>query len=273
MTAVTPRRPLLISIPLLLAVALLTAAAARTPTVQPPSLERHAAARTLPRLASPESLPVISVTWDNAPLEDVIAAFAKFAHRQITAAPGVGGLVTATVIKQPWRQALESIMARQGLRVDFRPDSSVYISPLHEAEPRPRQGDRRAQLSRGVSGTVEDAQTGAPISNAHINVAGVQLIGAPNEAWTDDRGRFSLRVTDGEVWLDASASCYEFQRVTLAPTDSVANFHGHKTGQVANTRGSPVLVIDGVVVDGSKSQGHTCDSPPNTSPHYMIRIF
>jgi hypothetical protein len=317
MTTVTPHRRLLISIPLLCAVALLSAAAARTPTPRPPSLGRHSAhvfqpralarnltsgtektsaesraarqnppmraarVRQLPSLASPESLPRISVTWENAPIEGVIDAFATFSHRRITTAPNVGGLVTATVVGQPWAEALESIMARHGMRVEFRADGSIYISPRQESEPRSRERNQTVQVSRAVSGTVDDAQTGAPIRDARIDVAGVQLINAPNEAWSDERGRFALRVPDGEVWLDASRSGYEFRRVTLAPGDSVAVFHGYKTGdcspsdtarvnrkQIKDIEGGPVFVIDGVVVNDSKS--HRCPYEPG---RLLFKVF
>jgi len=260
MTAVTPRRRLLVSIPLLFAVASLTVAAAGTPIPRPPSLGLHGfaataavviptnatvaqgtnnrvpapdaarAARRLPPLASPESLPRISVTWENASIKDVLEAFARFTHRSITSAPTVDVPITASIVDQPWLQALQQIMTRHGLRLEVKPDSSIYISP-RESDPRPRESSRSAQMSRMVSGTVADAQTGRPITNARINVAGVQLAGEPNETWSTDRGHFALRVPDGEVWLDASARGYELARVTLAGTDNIAVFRGRRTGE------------------------------------------
>ena len=122
-------------------------------------------------------------------------------------------------------------MTRHGLRVEFRADSSLNISPQHESEPRSKESNQVVQRSRTVSGTVDDAQSKAPIAYAHIGVAGLQLIGAPNETWSDDHGRFSLRVPDGEVWLDAVARGYEFTRVTLETTDTLAVFRGRRTGE------------------------------------------
>jgi beta-lactamase regulating signal transducer with metallopeptidase domain len=311
MTAVTPPRRLLISIPLLLTVTILSMAAARTPSPRPPLLGRHnavrrepraadntflpllekasagpsvhrepaasgaARGRSLRRLASPESLPRVSATWENAPIENVIAAFATFSHRRITIATDVAGFVTATVVDQPWPQALEEIMSRRGLSVEFRADSSVYISRRRDSESRSQEGLGVLPIGRMVSGTVDNAETGAPISKAYINVAGVQLIGAPNEAWSDDRGRFSLRVPDGEVWLDASAPGYEFSRVTLGPTDSIAVVQGRSTGECSSsdtTNAStarrrrlvrdlfyePFIVIDGKVLSGAKPQATAC---------------
>jgi hypothetical protein len=292
--AATPPRRLLSSIPLLLAVTLLSVAAARTPSPRPPSLGRHRAdnpearavtntalpgaekapaapsaqreqaapaparIQPLPRLTSAESLPLISASWENAPIETVVAAFATFSHRRITTAPGVGGLVTASVVDEPWPQALEAIMARYGLRVEFRADSSVYISPWRDSQSRSKDALGVLPAGRMVSGTVDNTATGAPIANAYIGVAGTQLIGAPNETWSDERGRFSLRVPDGEVWLDASAPGYEFRRVTLGPTDSIAVFHGRSTGECASSDTShtttaprrPLVLVPGLFIDG-----------------------
>lgn len=281
MTAITPTRRVLVSMPLIVTLTVLTVAAARTPSPRPGLLRRHASiapasrtsveytpaathntatgpaahdippvdaasARHLPRLAASESLPLISATWENASLEDVVAALAKFSHRRITIAPDVSGVVTATVVDQPWRAALEMIMARQGLQVEFRGDSTVYISRQQESAPRRREINEAVQVSRTVSGTVDDAQTGAPISNAQITFVGgganasddSTLQNVPQfydhgrrAALSDEAGRFGLRVPSGEVTLQACAAGYEFRRITLGPTDSIAEFHGDRTGQ------------------------------------------
>jgi hypothetical protein len=168
----------------------------------------------------------MSAVWESAPIELVIEAFRTISHRRITTAPNVTGLITSTVIDQPWPQALEAVMARIGLHVEFLADSSIYIAPRQEKRPRSAETEHGFQLSRIVTGLVEDAQTGTPIPDARINVAGVQLLGGPNEVASDKVGRFSLRVADGEVWLDACAPGYAFRRVTLAPTTTVAVFQG-----------------------------------------------
>ena len=301
MTATTPSRRFLASIPLLLSVVVLSAAAARTPAPRPLSLGHHSAAaakqptsgtatpRALPRLATAESLPLISATWENAPIDDVIAAFAAFSHRSITIAADVGGVVTATVVGQPWRQALETIMERQGLRVEFRSDSSVYISTRRSSEPHSRES-LGASTARTVTGVVDNAETGAPLADAYINVAGTQLIGAPNEAWTDARGRFSLRVLDGEVWLDASAPGYEFTRVTLGPKDSIAIFHARSTGecpssdtttgptaprrrQIRDLVYGPAIVVGGQVLSGPTPPPAVCPPRGSHSGQVQFRIF
>lgn len=264
MTASMPRQRLLISLPLLLSLTVLTVAAMRAPSpslplrdrsgdvskkhparadapssaqptgvlaraVEPTMVMTATRARPLPRLASPESLPRISANWENARIEDVVAAFAAFAHRRITTAPDVDGLITATVVDQPWREALQTIAAQNALRVEFRSDSSVYISPLPRSQPRSPGSMGPQPMSRNVSGIVSDAETGAPIAGARINVVGVQLLDGPNETSTNQQGHFSLRVPDGEVWLDACAAGYEIGRVTLAARDTIAEFQARRS--------------------------------------------
>src|SRR5205823_3487236 len=129
----------------------------------------------------------------------------------------------------PWTVALKSIMWAHGYDVTFNADSSITISSAKPTrDSAPSEGVERPSLSRQITGTVTDAATGRGIGGARLNVAGNQAIGEPNEALTNDRGEFSLRGPDGEVWLDACAAGYEFTRLTLAPTDSVANFHGRR---------------------------------------------
>jgi TonB-dependent SusC/RagA subfamily outer membrane receptor len=94
-------------------------------------------------------------------------------------------------------------------------------------------------------------------------VVGNQAIDEPNEAWTNERGEFSLRGPDGEVWLDACSDGYEFSRITLAPRESIANFRGRRaeimirdTALYGSIIGTPRMAVAGVsvqplyVVDG-----------------------
>jgi ferric-dicitrate binding protein FerR (iron transport regulator) len=54
--------------------------------------------------------------WENAPLSQVVRAFAAFSGRTIVVAPDVGDpAVTATVQSVDWRAALELILVAHGL--------------------------------------------------------------------------------------------------------------------------------------------------------------
>lgn len=56
-----------------------------------------------------------SVTWIEAPINDVLLAFAVISGKSIVAGSGVTGFVTADINDQPWDVALFTILAGQGL--------------------------------------------------------------------------------------------------------------------------------------------------------------
>ena len=57
----------------------------------------------------------ISVSWTEAPIADVLRAFAAFSGASIVAGSGVDGFVTADINNQPWDVALEAILSTRGL--------------------------------------------------------------------------------------------------------------------------------------------------------------
>lgn len=86
-----------------------------------------AAARAVAREADPDpalrmtpaaqqsTQPRITVTYQDADIRDVIAAFATFAGRTIVVGKDVAGTVTAEIRNQPWDVALRAILEGQGL--------------------------------------------------------------------------------------------------------------------------------------------------------------
>src|SRR6266542_3328037 len=70
------------------------------------------------RLTSPSAVsdqPRITVTYQDADIRDVIAAFAAFSGRTIVVGKDVQGTVTAEIKNQPWDVALRAILQGQGL--------------------------------------------------------------------------------------------------------------------------------------------------------------
>jgi type IV pilus assembly protein PilQ len=57
----------------------------------------------------------ISVTWTQAPINDVLLAFAAFSGKSIVPGSNVTGFVTADINDRPWDVALETILSRHGL--------------------------------------------------------------------------------------------------------------------------------------------------------------
>lgn len=69
--------------------------------------------------------PRITVTYQDADIRDVIAAFATFAGRTIVTGRDVTGTVTAEIRNQPWDVALRAILQGQGLAASEDPASGI----------------------------------------------------------------------------------------------------------------------------------------------------
>ncbi|MEO7104692.1 MAG: AMIN domain-containing protein [Gemmatimonadaceae bacterium] len=75
--------------------------------------------------AQPSTQPRITVTYQDADIRDVIAAFATFAGRTIVTGRDVTGTVTAEIRNQPWDVALRAILQGQGLAATEDPVSGI----------------------------------------------------------------------------------------------------------------------------------------------------
>ena len=80
------------------------------------------------RLTSAAALsdqPRITVTYQDADIRDVIAAFAAFSGRTIVVGKDVQGTITAEIKNQPWDVALRAILQGQGLAAAEDPLSGI----------------------------------------------------------------------------------------------------------------------------------------------------
>jgi type IV pilus assembly protein PilQ len=71
--------------------------------------------------------PRITVTYQDADIRDVIAAFAVFSGRTIVVGKGVQGTVSAEVRDQPWDVALRAILTSQGLAAKEDQDGIISV--------------------------------------------------------------------------------------------------------------------------------------------------
>jgi len=95
-----------------------TAARVTTPSLgRSMSIEEYLAAHRTD--AAQSQAPRITVQWDNASIEDVIAGFAAFSGRTIILSKGITGNVTAEIKNQPWDLALNAVLESQGLAVQL----------------------------------------------------------------------------------------------------------------------------------------------------------
>ncbi|MGH7608129.1 MAG: secretin N-terminal domain-containing protein, partial [Gemmatimonadales bacterium] len=96
------------------------AARVRTPSVgRTTSIDEYLAAHR--RDAEQSQAPRITVQWDAASIEDVVAGFAAFSGRTIVISKGVEGRVTAEIKNQPWDLAMNAVLESQGLAVQTLP--------------------------------------------------------------------------------------------------------------------------------------------------------
>jgi type IV pilus assembly protein PilQ len=103
-----------------------TAARVTTPTVgRPLSIEEYLRAHR--GEAAQSQAPRITVQWDNASIEDVVAGFAAFSGRTIILAKGITGNVTAEIKNQPWDLALNAVLESQGLAVKTLPGGILNV--------------------------------------------------------------------------------------------------------------------------------------------------
>ncbi|HET9387721.1 MAG TPA: AMIN domain-containing protein [Gemmatimonadales bacterium] len=89
------------------------------------SIEEYLAAHRTD--AAQSQAPRITVQWDNASIEDVIAGFAAFSGRTIILAKSITGNVTAEIKNQPWDLALNAVLESQGLAVQTLPGGILNV--------------------------------------------------------------------------------------------------------------------------------------------------
>jgi type IV pilus assembly protein PilQ len=91
---------------------------------------------------SAQQQPRITVTWENADIRDVVAAFSAYSGRTIILSQGVEATkITATITDQPWDVALRVVLNANGLDAVQDPsgilivDTQAHIQTQRAAEP------------------------------------------------------------------------------------------------------------------------------------------
>ncbi|HVX41529.1 MAG TPA: AMIN domain-containing protein [Gemmatimonadaceae bacterium] len=74
-----------------------------------------------------QQVPTITVNWDHAPIEDVLAMFSNFTGRTILPSKNVTGTVTANIINQPWDVALKAVMNANGYDVTVDQNGVIIV--------------------------------------------------------------------------------------------------------------------------------------------------
>jgi type IV pilus assembly protein PilQ len=98
----------------------------REPAAEPVPV-RPAARPPAARVAARRTQPRVTVTYQDADIRDVIAAFASFSGRTIVVGREVTGNVTAEVKDQPWDVALRALLGAQGLAATEDRDGIIIV--------------------------------------------------------------------------------------------------------------------------------------------------
>ncbi len=147
-------------------------ASSSTPTFLPPAIPARPSARPAPaaapapavQQAASQQAP-ISVTFDGATVQEVVATFAGFSGRSIVLGKDITGTITAEIRNQPWDVAFNAILAGQGLAATelpggiLRVDSRTNLASQDSLEPLttrivPINYARAASLAPSVAGVV-----------------------------------------------------------------------------------------------------------------------
>jgi type IV pilus assembly protein PilQ len=107
--------------------------AARVEPPRQPASSDHSISAYLAAHASEvaqSQAPRITVTWDRASLEDVVAGFAAFSGRTIIIGKGASaasGTISAEIRNQPWDLAFNAVLEAQGLAPQLLPGGIINV--------------------------------------------------------------------------------------------------------------------------------------------------
>lgn len=104
----------------------------------------------------------ISVTWTEAPINDVLLAFAAFSGKSVVPGSNVTGFVTADINDQPWDIALQHILQGQGLTAEESSEGIIRvdnIADLNDREQIEQILTRPYRISYGTAAEANQAVT------------------------------------------------------------------------------------------------------------------
>ncbi|HEX7024845.1 MAG TPA: secretin N-terminal domain-containing protein [Gemmatimonadales bacterium] len=116
-----------------------SSAAAAEPSRPAPAPATDVAAAAIRSVSQPaaqgRAIPRITVSWDNASIEEVVAGFQAVSGLSMILGKGVSAKVTAEIRDKPWPEAFYGILASQGLSAQEMPGGIIRIdAPQNLAE-------------------------------------------------------------------------------------------------------------------------------------------
>jgi len=137
------------------------------------------------RVASQQ--PRISVTFDRASIQEVVANFAAFSGRSIITGKDISGTVTAEIKDQPWDLAFSAILAGQGLAATELPGGIIRV-------------DSRANLA------AQDSTEGLATTIVKVNYARASVLSPSVAPMLSRRGKVAADTTTNSLIVTDVAS-------------------------------------------------------------------
>ena len=193
-------------------------------------------AATVVAAAQQQPQPRITVTYQDADIRDVLAAFAAFSGRTIVVGKDVQGTISAEIRDQPWDVALRAILAANGLDANedqygiITVDSYQNIAAKQASEPLVRQIVAVNNVSAASLVTGAQAQLSADcVGSAQGGAGNQQQGGAAGGA-----GSAGCRVR-GSVTADSATNTLTIVEVAsrLEDLTSYIRFLDQRSSQVA----------------------------------------
>src|SRR5438552_2168734 len=217
-----------------------SAARVTTPSLgRPLSIEEYLATHRADAAQSQAAR--ITVQWDNASIEDVIAGFAAFSGRTIILGKDIKGNVTAEVKNQPWDLALNAVLESQGLGVKYDLGSTTQFFNKLIQRPDPRTAKPVDTNLDGVPDALVP-QDNYPSNQNIVSLGGNSLSALGNAAQEVVNPALDLIFSTAIGNFDLTSFVQALQRVDLA------DIQAEPTITTLDNRQAEILVGDRVPI-------------------------
>ena len=150
----------------------------------------------------------ISAIWTEAPVNDVLLAFAAFSGKSVIPSSNVTGFVTADINDQPWDIALRYILQGQGLKAEESSEGIIRVDKISDLKD--REGieqilTHRHRISHGTADETNAAVTaflrerGSSTGSTATNTLVVSDIARVQDAIAGLLGQFDIETRQVSV--------------------------------------------------------------------------
>ena len=174
---------------------------------------------------------LISVRFNDTPINDVLDVFAAFTERSIVASESFTELVTADINREPWDVALGTILAARGLVASTGEDGVIRVD---------RRAARVGTVTGEVTGEVTDASSGVSVAAAQVFIGDLRLGGLSQQ-----NGRYLLQN------VPAGTHTLSVTRMGYRTVEAQITVRGCQTVVQGFSIAEEALQLDPIIVTGT----------------------